>query len=271
MSEFGLSKSRIMDGLKCPKLLGSASTSPSACLRPGTQRIFAMGHAVGAARRRCTPRAYSSAARTRPAPAGPPRRARRDPRLLDADDGDLTLFEATFQHDGVLVRTDLFFREDESCRFTEVKGATSLKEHYLSDAAIQAWVVRGRGVPVERVHLRHLDNTFVYAGDGDYTGLFVDEDVTDRSSGCCRKVPRWVAQASEVLAGEMPDVPVGPHCWKPYECPLLDWCRECPDTEDGRQSPLRRPRGLPPRRPRPRPPAPGGGLPLHPRGPGEQL
>ncbi len=94
--------------------------------------------------------------------------------------GDLTLFEATFSHGGVLVRADLLFRDGHSCRMVEVKSATEAKPYHVADSAVQAWVLRGAGVPVEHVAVAVIDRDFVYQGDGAYEGLFREVDVTDQ-------------------------------------------------------------------------------------------
>jgi hypothetical protein len=69
-------------------------------------------------------------------------------RRLMSEPGDRVIYEATFTHDGVLVLTDLFFREAGRCRFTEIKAGTSVEKYHVQDAAIQAWVLRGSGVPM---------------------------------------------------------------------------------------------------------------------------
>jgi len=49
MSDYGLSKSRLMDALQCPKLLWVSVREPERIVfGADTQRIFAMGHQIGA-------------------------------------------------------------------------------------------------------------------------------------------------------------------------------------------------------------------------------
>jgi hypothetical protein len=40
------------------------------------------------------------------------------------------IFEATFQHEGVLVRVDVLIPDGDGWRAVEVKGSTKLKKHY---------------------------------------------------------------------------------------------------------------------------------------------
>ena len=230
MTAYGLSKSRLMDGLQCPKLLWVRVHEPERIVfGADTQRIFAMGHQVGAVAQSLHAGGVLIGGAERGRLTSADLRAALDETrdLLAGSSDDLALFEATFEHDGVLVRTDLFFREHGDCRFTEVKASTAVKDHHARDAAIQTWVLRECGVPIARVSLSHIDNTFVYAGDGDYAGLFVDEDISVAVDELTPLVPGWVGRAREILGGEMPPVPVGRQCRDPYVCPLLDWCRAC--------------------------------------------
>ena len=111
----GLSKSKIMDGLQCPRLLWLKVHHPELIQYPASiERIFAMGHEVGRIAQELHPGGVLVGRRH----DGPLRRddlrqAEAETRQLLAEPGDVTIYEATFSHDGVLVRTDLFFREGE--------------------------------------------------------------------------------------------------------------------------------------------------------------
>jgi hypothetical protein len=138
------------------------------------------------------------------------------------------VFEATLQHEGVLVREDVLLPCDDngsdSWHIIEVKASTKLKPEHTNDCAIQAWVHTQSGHPLQRISLGHINKQFVYRGDGDYTGLLVENDLTDKVFEMMPSVPIWVEQAKEAVAGPMPDVPVGPCCTSPYECPFIGYC-----------------------------------------------
>ena len=138
------------------------------------------------------------------------------------------VFEATLQYEGVLVREDVLLPTSEngadSWRIIEVKASTKLKPEHIHDCAVQAWVHLGAGHPLAGISLAHIDNQFVYAGDGDFEGLFVEQDLTQQVFELLPSVPFWVEAAREAVGGPMPDVPVGQHCTSPYECPFIDYC-----------------------------------------------
>jgi hypothetical protein len=106
----------------------------------------------------------------------------------------------------------------------EVKASTKVRSSQVTDAAIQAWVARGAGLEVERVELAHVNNQFVYRGDGDYHGLFTHADVTDVVVPLQEQLPAWIAAAQHDLAGPMPEIAIGPHCTDPFTCEFMAHC-----------------------------------------------
>ncbi|MEE8496880.1 MAG: DUF2779 domain-containing protein, partial [Xanthomonadales bacterium] len=134
------------------------------------------------------------------------------------------IFEATLQHGGVLVRQDVLLPDDNSWRIVEVKAATRVKPEHVHDCAVQAWVHLGSGWPLSQISLAHINNQFIYQGDGNYDGLLLENDLTGQVFDLLPTVPIWVERAREAAEGPMPDVAVGRHCTSPYECPFLGFC-----------------------------------------------
>jgi len=133
------------------------------------------------------------------------------------------MFEAAFVHAGTLVRADILVPDEEAWRMVEVKSSGSVKDHHLLDCAIQLWVVEGAGVPISTVCIAHVDTSFVYAGDGDYSGLLVEEDVTEQVRALLEDVPDWLANHRHTLANGEPDIRIGAQC-KP-ECQFMSHCK----------------------------------------------
>jgi hypothetical protein len=151
------------------------------------------------------------------------RQALRDTQALLAEP-PRPLFEATFQVDGVLIRADLLLPDGAAWRVAEVKSATRVKGYYITDAAVQGWVLREAGLPVSRIEVAHIDSTFVYPGDGDYRGLFQHADVTQAVEDLLPAVPQWISAARATLAGADPCTAPGHQCMDPFECPFLPCC-----------------------------------------------
>jgi hypothetical protein len=64
--------------------------------------------------------------------------------------GAQTIYEATFSHDGVLVRADILQKANDGFDLYEVKSASNVKAHYPDDVAIQYFVLSGCGIPLSR-------------------------------------------------------------------------------------------------------------------------
>src|SRR5664280_2188264 len=112
---------------QCPKRLWLEIARPELVVyAPSTQHRFAMGHQVGAIARDLQPGGLL---------VDPPTlgQALRETARLLGRRGDLTLFEATFSHGGVLVRADLLTRRAGRARMVEVKSATQVKPYHVAD------------------------------------------------------------------------------------------------------------------------------------------
>ena len=145
-------------------------------------------------------------------------------RLLEEQPGT-PIFEATFKAHDVLVRVDILKPCREGFELIEVKSSTSVKDHHYEDSAVQTWVLESAGIPVNAIYLCHIDNQFVYPGNGDYRGLFHHEDITQKVRELSRAVPQWVQRYRDMLNGGEPEIEMGSQCEDPYDCPFIDYCR----------------------------------------------
>jgi hypothetical protein len=215
-----LSKSKVLAGWQCRKRLWLEVHQPGlAVYSPQTERAFRIGHEVGELARRLFPGGTLIGHDTELSVA------LTETSALLARPGPLTLYEATLRHEGVLIRADVLVRDAAGrVRLVEVKSSTSVKPVNHIDCAVQAWVLAGAGFPPERIELAHIDNRFVYPGGDDYEGLLVFADLSDKVLPLIDEVPRWLAEYRAMLAGEMPDIRVGPQCRNPYDCAFLDYC-----------------------------------------------
>lgn len=221
-----LSKSKLMSSLQCQRRLWLEVNRPEiAVVSADTQAAFATGHRVGELARDLYSQGHGERRGGHLVEYGAGLGdALQVTRRLLADGDDAPIFEATLQHAGVLVRLDVLLRNGDAPRVVEVKASTSLKDEYLADCAIQGWVAKGAGLDYRRFLLAHVDNTFVYAGDGDYRGLLTEDDITAKVAGLKSAVPGWLQTAQETLGGDEPKVPLGKRCTTPHACPFMDHC-----------------------------------------------
>ena len=217
-----LSKSRIMSALQCPKKAWlEVHRRELVKHSPQTLAAFETGHAVG----RIAQQLYGGGAGVEIQWAGGsfgPALARTRDLLRDLL--PVPVFEATLEHQGVLVREDILLPVADSWRVVEIKAATRLKPEYLQDCAIQAWVHLGAGVPLQAMALGHVDNQWTLGEDGRFEGFLVEQDLTGQVLDLQPSVSTWVEAARQAVSGGMPEVAVGSQCSLPNECPFLDFC-----------------------------------------------
>jgi len=216
----GLSKSRLMSFLQCPRRLWLEKHRRDLATVSSTQQaMFDAGHAVGdIARRLYDPQRTGrliSGARGMAA-------ALRDTQAALGRNGADPLFEATFEREGLLIRADVL--ERRNARLVEVKSSTSVKDEHITDCAIQSWVLAACSAAPRTVTLAHINNAYTYAGDGNYTGLFAEQDITQPARALTARVPDWLDGAQRVLGLEEPEVRIGSRCRQPHECPFMAYC-----------------------------------------------
>ncbi|MEX0706315.1 MAG: DUF2779 domain-containing protein [Woeseia sp.] len=215
-----LSKSRLISAWQCLKKLHLEIQRPDlASQQPGTEALFRAGREVGEIARQLygTPGSVVIPYQKGEAMV-------QQTTLLLEQGANEPIFEATFRHRGVLVRVDVLFPGPGGWHAVEVKASTSVKDVHVIDCAIQWWVMQGAGIPVQSIALGHLNNQFVYEGDGNYAGLLVEQDLTEEARGLGDAVSDLARRAKHAASGRLPDVRVGMHCHQPYDCDFRAFC-----------------------------------------------
>ena len=219
-----LSKSRFTSGLQCHKKLWWEVHEPDAPeLQPDKvlQDLFDQGRQVGEAARARYP---GGVLIDLPHHAGAERVAATKTAL---DSGAPAVFEATFIADGTFVAIDVLEKQGDGYRLTEVKSSSSQKDEHIPDVAVQARVAAACGVKITAAEVLHLNKEFRHPNTGD---LFACTDVTGPVAAFLPQVADEIARQRGMLAGPLPDVPIGLHCFEPHDCPFIGRC--WPDTPD---------------------------------------
>lgn len=137
---------------------------------------------------------------------------------------------------GVYARADALVPENGKYILRETKASTfplkkdkitpsSPEESHLNDVAIQAWVMSDSGLPMAGYQLNLLNNRWRYPGNGDYSGLFRQMEVTGQIASRLDAVPSWVEHAEAALSGNMPEQRIGKHCSDPHDCQFQGYCQ----------------------------------------------
>jgi hypothetical protein len=213
-----LSKSRFVAGLQCHKLLWWKVHEPAArelVASPDLQARFEAGKRVGEAAR-----AY--------VPGGALIGFRYDEvdRKIAATQAALrgaapAIYEAALATDDAYAVVDILERRARGFGLIEVKSTTDVKPEHIPDVGMQTYILRHSGIAVERAEVMHLNRECRYP---DLSNLFVRRDVTPLVEGFLPGVPDAIAAQVAALAGPLPDVPIGDHCFEPHECPFMKRC-----------------------------------------------
>lgn len=221
------SKSKLMALRQCPKRLWLETHHPE--LRDDSsaaQASFAVGHAVGdIARRIYDPKAKGTLVDLQS--EGMEAAFARTQELLGLPQ---PIFEAGFRSSGAHAFADVLLPVKRggqlSWRMVEVKSSTSVKDYHRDDAAVQAFVAKSSGAALTQIAIAHIDSTWIYSGDDDYSGLLTESDLTEEAFGRGDEVVEWIASAQTIAANaKPPKVNTGGHCSKPYQCGFYNHCR----------------------------------------------
>ncbi|MBY0305092.1 MAG: hypothetical protein K2W86_08105 [Sphingomonas sp.] len=141
---------------------------------------------------------------------------------------DRPIFEATFEHEGVLVRVDILVPEHSAAGLAwhiyEVKSSGSAKSYHIGDLATQYWVIANCGVTIASASIRHIDTSFVLETPGDYNGIFSDAPLLDEISGIVATRDAMIEDIRHMLAGEEPVCTTGTYCSSPFACEFSSHC-----------------------------------------------
>ena len=224
MSRPRLSKSRYLSGAQCHLRLWYETYRPDLESAPDDvlHAVFDTGHEVGRTACRRYPGGHAVTHDHRHIPE-----ALKETRSVVEAGSTPALFEAAFEHEGVLVRADVIERLPEGgWRLIEVKSSTRLKDVFVLDAAVQLWVLKGAGLDVRDAGVLTLDRDYVHDGVTlDLDALFRLHPVLDEAQELAGSVAAQVAELQAMLSeSAAPDVAPGDHCFEPYACPYYAHC-----------------------------------------------
>lgn len=219
-----ISKTKFMAGIQClkrlyllvhePELAGEASGAGEA--------IIEQGREVGLLARQLFPGGVE-------VKGGSLNEGLRITKELLANPEVPAIFEGTFEHQDVIVKTDILQRrKDNHWRLVEVKSTADLKDQHVDDVAIQSFVVSGSGVGLSSSWLAHINREYVLTGETvDPRQFFLLRNLTTRAKNLRPElVLRLRSQFRILTMQKPPDVPTGPHCITPVVCEFFYHCNQ---------------------------------------------
>jgi hypothetical protein len=233
-----ISKTKFMAGLQCPKREYLQVHHPELAEDVDDGRLQ-QGLEVGSLARGLFPGGVRVAADYKHLSD-----AIRDTRELVANPEVPAIFEATFEHSGVLVRVDVLKRNSAGFHLTEVKSSTKIKPEFTDDVSIQKYVMQGCGQQVTDTKVMYLSRDYVYDGavgtDGrnqyDLSRLFISEELQPYGDG---QVSRTLDGQFMMLAqSQPPNVEPSRQCNSPYDCEFHAHCHPVWPEDDVRSLPI---------------------------------
>jgi len=210
-----ITKSKLLSGLRCPKKLWLQTYKPELAIHSATSELnVSKGNEIGNLARRNYPDGILVEHVDRP-----------DLAIFETktlmQSMASPIFEAAYLFEDCFIRADIMAPTEAGWQMIEVKSSGGIKEHFLSDCAIQIWVAQKTGVKIQQIVVAHVNTSFVYAGDGNYDGLLVEEDVTETVNELLLEVPAWLANHREILKNPIPKTRMRSHC---KECDFKAHC-----------------------------------------------
>jgi hypothetical protein len=146
---------------------------------------------------------------------------------LMADAAVPAIFEAAFEYDGIRIRADVLERlASGGWGLREVKSSSRLKDHYIDDIALQAYVLRGAGLDVRAIELLHVNTAYVRGATGiAWREFFARLDVGEAVTAALADLPgRLPAMRQCLNASTLPEAEPGSQCGNPYPCEFWERC-----------------------------------------------
>src|SRR6266536_5654816 len=217
-----LSKSTFMYGCQCPKRLWLYKFHPELRDELDEQQatIFQRGTDVGLLAQQLFPGGVNAA---------PPTPFEYQKSVLDTAkyicDGHKIIYEAAFQHDGILCAIDILVNRNDRWFAYEIKSTASVKPQFMKDAALQFYVMTQSGLSVEDIFITHLNTKYIRHGQLDMNQLFTSVSVKKEVMELQPFVDMKANDLKNVLQLQAaPVMEMGDHCYKPYACDFQGFC-----------------------------------------------
>ena len=141
------------------------------------------------------------------------------------NEGQEVIYEATFQAERVLVMMDMLVKRKGKWYAYEVKSSTKISDTYLTDAAIQYYVITNSGLELEDISIVHINNQYVRKRKLELDKFFKTTSVKNRILEIQLNLNTQINEMKSVIfGGEVPEKEIGKHCFSPYPCDYLGYC-----------------------------------------------
>ncbi len=143
------------------------------------------------------------------------------------------IYEATFIFNNVLIMVDILHLENNTYKAYEVKSSIKVSEVYLKDACLQYYVLKNSLQNFYDLFLVTLNADYVLNGEVNPKLLFKKRSVKKQAEQNLQFFNDKINQALLVLEqNKIPNISIGKHCFKPYQCDFFGTCWKDVVTEN---------------------------------------
>jgi len=138
------------------------------------------------------------------------------------------VFEAGILIDNLYSKIDILEPVDhDSWDIIDIKNATDIKPHYISEISFQKLCCEKAGLKIRKCRLAYINNKYIRQGEIDPQLMFKIEDITTNINSDTENIQQEINNMLEVIYDkECPKTTIGPHCNDPDECLLKERCWE---------------------------------------------
>ncbi len=217
-----LSKSTFIKGTVCPKALWLYKNRRD--LIPPTpattQFVFDQGHEIGKLAQQLFPDGLDASPKTF-FDYGPSLELTKQ--LIK--DGQPVIYEAAFQHNGVLAALDILVKKNDGWFGYEVKSSTKAHDIQLHDCALQYFVMKESGLELKDMCLIHINSEYERSGEIEPDKLFKIESIYYLVVALQDEIAEKINELKKVAISKIsPDTKIGRQCTQPYTCEFKEHC-----------------------------------------------
>lgn len=143
-------------------------------------------------------------------------------------EGKQPIYEATLAayKAGVplLCMVDILVPTSSGWEIYEVKSSTKVKPEHITDVAFQKYVAEQMGLRVDAVYVVHVNNQYTRIGALDVEKMGWVANIDEQVEELAIDFDREIESLQFLDQGSEPEVTIGPHCHKPYECGFRNYC-----------------------------------------------
>jgi hypothetical protein len=140
-------------------------------------------------------------------------------------EGQKIIYEAAFTYNKVLSALDILVNEDGRWTAYEVKNSFEISPTYLSDAALQYYVITNSGLNLDNFCMIYRKEVYENIDDLVLDDIFiiesVMESVIEKQQYISDKVNELIQAANDSKTLE---IQMGEQCHNPYTCDFIGFC-----------------------------------------------